>query len=415
MKAFKRYFALALGLALAGTLAHAQTQLAGPYLWVIAPTEDGMNGADAIIIDQLSIATDGAVTEAGVAKDGAKEGDKVGDYAWTSLTLPDNGDINAMLVEGGVTENGAMDRVSSYALIDLESPSAQENVLFSTGSDDAIKVWLNGEVVQEVAANRGRARYQESVRANLKAGSNRVLVKVSEGVGGWGMHFGINADFTAGGVTYERDPVLDSVPGENIAGPWLWMIAMSGGLNGPQAIDVDLLAEASGGAVTEEQIATRGAREGAKVGDLAWTAGNIQTEHSAENPAGNNANDLAVELGFTDNADLNNVGLYGYIVFSVGQRMETVMHVGSDDSVKVWMNGEVVWTNAVGRGASDVQEGFPVTLQAGFNRVLMKVTEGGGGWSFFAAMDESVEFQTSTSVDPAGKAAVSWGALKAQR
>ncbi len=223
------------------------------------------------------------------------------------------------------------------------------------------------------------------------------------------MHLGINADFTAGGVEYMRDPVADSVPGEKITGPWLWMIALSGGLNGPQAIDVDLLAEASGGSVTEEDIANRGAREGAKVGDLAWTAGEISPT------GGNNANELAVALGFTENTDLNNVGLYGYIVFDVGQRMETVMHVGSDDSVKVWLNGEVVWTHAVGRGAGDVQDRFPVTLQAGYNRVLMKVTEGGGGWSFFAAMDEMVEFQTSTSVDPAGKAATSWGALKAQR
>ncbi len=409
MKAFKRYFALALGLALAGTLAHAQTQLSGPYLWVIAPSEDGQSGADAIGIDYLSVATDGAVTEEGVAVNGANEGDQVGDYAWTSISLPDNGDINAMLVEAGVTENAGLNHINSYALIDIDSPRAQENVLLATGSDDSIKVWLNGEVVQEVAANRGRGRYQESVRVNLKAGMNRLLAKVSEGGGGWGMHLGINADFTAGGVEYMRDPVADSVPGEKITGPWLWMIALSGGLNGPQAIDVDLLAEASGGSVTEEDIANRGAREGAKVGDLAWTAGEISPT------GGNNANELAVALGFTENTDLNNVGLYGYIVFDVGQRMETVMHVGSDDSVKVWLNGEVVWTHAVGRGAGDVQDRFPVTLQAGYNRVLMKVTEGGGGWSFFAAMDEMVEFQTSTSVDPAGKAATSWGALKAQR
>lgn len=409
MKAFKRYFALALGLALAGTLAHAQTQLAGPYLWVIAPTEAGQGGANSTDLDQLAAATDGAVTEEGVAKDGAKEGDKVGDYAWTSIALPDNGDINAMLVEAGVTENAAMDHVSSYALIDIEAKSAQENVLFSSGSDDSIKIWLNGEVIHTNAVNRGRGRYTDKVRANLKAGMNRVLVKVSEAGGGWGMHFGINANYTAGGVTYEHDPVLDSVPGDIITGPWLWMIALSGGLNGPQAIDVDLLAEASGGAVTEEDIANRGAREGAKVGDLAWTSGEISAT------GGNNANELAVALGFTENTDLNNVGLYGYIVFDVGQRMETVMHVGSDDSVKVWMNGEVVWTNPAARGAGNVQEGFPVTLQAGYNRVLMKVTEGGGGWSYFAAMDENVEFQTSTSVDPAGKAAVSWGSLKAQR
>ncbi len=207
MKAFKRFFALALGLALAGTLAHAQTQISGPYLWVIAPTEDAQGGAASTDLDQLAAATDGAVTEEGVAKNGANEGDQVGGYAWTSIQLPDNGDINAMLVNAGVTDNAAMDDVSSYALIDLESPSAQENVLLACGSDDSIKIWLNGEVVHKNAVNRGRARYQDKVRVNLKAGTNRVLVKVSEAVDGWGMHFGINAYFTAGGVTYHPEEI----------------------------------------------------------------------------------------------------------------------------------------------------------------------------------------------------------------
>ena len=409
MKTFARYFGLALGMTLAVTWAHAQTQLAGPYLWVLAPTEAGQGGANSIDLDQLAAATDGAVTEQGVADNGAQAGDAVGDYAWFEALLPDNGDINAMAVEAGATENGALDHISSYALIDIEVPQAQDNVLLASGSDDAIKIWLNGEVVHTNAVNRGRARYQDRVRVNLRAGSNRLLVKVSEAGGGWGMHLGVNADFTAGGVNYEKDPVADSTAGDIITGPWLWMIALSGGLDGPGAIDVDLLSDASGGTVTEEDIANRGAREGAAVGDLRWTAGEIAAE------GGNNANDLAVELGFTDNAALNNVGLYGYIVFNVGQRMETVMHVGSDDSVKVWINGEVVWTNPAARGANGVQDAFPITLQAGLNRCLMKVTEGGGGWSYFAALDSMVEFDTQTAVDPAGKSATSWGALKAQR
>ncbi len=212
MKAFKRFFALALGLALAGTLAHAQKQISGPYLWVIAPTEAGQGGANSTDLDQLAAATDGAVTEDDVAANGANEGDQVGGYAWTSIQLPNNGDINAMLVNAGVTDNEDMNDVSAYALINLESPRAQENVLLACGSDDSIKIWLNGKVVHKNAVNRGRGRYQDLVRVNLKAGSNRVLVKVSERTGGWGMHFGVNAEFTAGGVTYHPEEI--SIPDE---------------------------------------------------------------------------------------------------------------------------------------------------------------------------------------------------------
>ena len=38
------------------------------------------------------------------------------------------------------------------------------------------------------------------------------------------------------------------------------------------------------------------------------------------------------------------------------------MLVGSDDAVKVWLNGEVVHQAFVARGANDYQDFFPVTL-----------------------------------------------------
>ena len=63
------------------------------------------------------------------------------------------------------------------------------------------------------------------------------------------------------------------------------------------------------------------------------------------------------------------------------------MRVGSDDAIKVWLNGEVVHNNPVNRGASDFQDVFQVDLVVGDNLLMVKVSERGGGWSMFVGID----------------------------
>ena len=70
-----------------------------------------------------------------------------------------------------------------------------EGVGMAVGSDDSIKVWLNGEVVHTNATNRGRGRWQDEFTVNLVKGDNLLLVKVSERGGGWGMYVGIRGEF----------------------------------------------------------------------------------------------------------------------------------------------------------------------------------------------------------------------------
>ena len=89
---------------------------------------------------------------------------------------------------------GDVNHHSSYALITLESVTAQSNVTMHVGSDDSIKVWLNGEVVHNNPMNRGAVDFQERFEVNLKQGDNLLMVKVSERSGGWSMFVGIEAD-----------------------------------------------------------------------------------------------------------------------------------------------------------------------------------------------------------------------------
>ena len=172
----------------------------GEWLWMIAPTEANQGGQASTDIDSLAVASNDDVTEEDVAMNGAAEGDEVGDYAWTLGALPANGDINAMLVELGVTENADFNDVTSYALITLVSEEDVEGAMIGVSSDDSVKVWLNGEEVHNNPVNRGRGgatSFQDSFAVNLVKGDNLLLIKVSERGGGWGMYAGISAPVEA--------------------------------------------------------------------------------------------------------------------------------------------------------------------------------------------------------------------------
>jgi HEAT repeat protein len=56
--------------------------------------------------------------------------------------------------------------------------------------------------------------------------------------------------------------------------------------------------------------------------------------------------------------------------------------VGSDDGVKVWLNGTLVHSNPVQRGLVPGEDLVDITLQQGWNRLVLKVVNGSGGWGF---------------------------------
>lgn len=56
--------------------------------------------------------------------------------------------------------------------------------------------------------------------------------------------------------------------------------------------------------------------------------------------------------------------------------------VGSDDGVKVWLNGTLVHSNPALRGLVPGEDQVDVTLQQGWNRLVLKVVNASGGWGF---------------------------------
>jgi len=62
------------------------------------------------------------------------------------------------------------------------------------------------------------------------------------------------------------------------------------------------------------------------------------------------------------------------------------LEIGSDDGIKVWLNGQVVHANNVIRAVAPAQDNVEVTLKQGWNQLLLKVTQGGGEWSVCARL-----------------------------
>ena len=80
---------------------------------------------------------------------------------------------------------GRQDYKAAYAFCHIYSAKEQE-VHFLLGSDDAVKVWVNGELVHSNYVARGVKRGEDKFGVKLNKGLNRVLLKVTEGVNEWG-------------------------------------------------------------------------------------------------------------------------------------------------------------------------------------------------------------------------------------
>ncbi len=60
------------------------------------------------------------------------------------------------------------------------------------------------------------------------------------------------------------------------------------------------------------------------------------------------------------------------------QAQKATLQLGSDDGVKVWLNGKQIHANNAARGVTADEDKVAVSLQQGVNELLLKVTNGGG-------------------------------------
>ncbi len=569
----------------------AGPKIEGPWVWMIASTERNLGPKAASSgRDWLAAASGGSVTEQQIVTQGAIVGNAVGNKVWTLGKIASTGgnNIAEMVNAIGLGQgNDIIDYHVAYGSISLDSPREQNTTMYA-GSDDSVKVWLNGVLVHNNPAQRGAIDYQENFSVTLKRGRNILVVAVYNGDGGWSGFFGFENDavyslapssvtqvvhmpdanlgsavrdvlglgpnvpitrqamqrltrlevrdsqiknltglehatqltklylynhqirdltplselarlrhlgldgnqisnidplsnltklevlwlnynqisnidplsnltklgilgFDGNQVSnidslsnltkletlrFSRNQIRDISPleglvnletlklagnpiqdlsplrtllsrnpnldldihldaGPKIEGPWVWMIASTERNLGPKAASSgkDWLAAASGGSVTEQQIATHGATVGDAVGNKVWTLGKIASTD------GNNITEMVNAIGLGQGYDIDYHVAYGSISLDSPREQNTTMYVGSDDSVKVWLNGVLVHNNPADRWARDYQEKFSVTLKQGRNILVVAVYNGLGYWSgFFGFENDAVYNLASTSV-----------------
>jgi hypothetical protein len=64
-----------------------------------------------------------------------------------------------------------------------------------------------------------------------------------------------------------------------------------------------------------------------------------------------------------------------------GEDQEALLEMGSDDGIKVWLNGKIVHANNSIRPCTPGSDKAKIKLKPGANDLLVKVTQGGGEWS----------------------------------
>ncbi len=74
---------------------------------------------------------------------------------------------------------------AAYAFTTIDWPRT-EPLLIKAGSDDSIAIWVNGKLVHDHYIPRGVTPDSDKVPVTFQKGTNRILVKIGQGSGGWG-------------------------------------------------------------------------------------------------------------------------------------------------------------------------------------------------------------------------------------
>ena len=175
--------------------------------------------------------------------------------------------------------------------------------------------------------------------------------------------------------------------GPKIEGPWLWVLVPEADIRStvvgklehptddPSQTFRYLLAEASGGKVTELKVSTHGATEGNPVGNNVWYSDKIP-------PTGRNNIGEVLTPEVAAGPFVPGV-IYGCVVLYSPRQQEVIFFAGNDGGGKAWLNGALVHEKLGGARGTDYQHFVPVTLKEGVNVLLVATRTGGNGfWGF---------------------------------
>jgi hypothetical protein len=230
------------------------------------------------------------------------------------------------------------------------------------GSDDGTKVWVNGELVFANNVQRGVAPNQESYEIQVRRGWNEVMVKVTQNVMGWGLCFrvcdvdGSSLDdicFDTHGAGKPARKLQDELERyRGYIGQWERSPVYTA--EGKQATDLfDMV-------FPPEETAA---------GEVVWTPIPGGTDY---------ARPWLVDLKSQVDGDQRVAFLRTAV--RPPEPGDYVLEIGTDDGVKVFVNGELLHGHNAVRGIAPAQERVRVRLDADWNTIMLKVTQSTLGW-----------------------------------
>lgn len=255
------------------------------------------------------------------------------------------------LVNNGISDLSALKNLTNLTILNLDANLIQD-VSPLSGLTRLDVLYLENNVISDVSELSGLTNLERLDLRNNAISDFSPLSDLSENTF---VRMVGNPGFPAGG--------------QKITGPWLWAIVPGTRLDAR----TDFLARATGTAATEIKVATNGATAGKAVGESTWTW------HTLSPAGGNNINQMTESLGWGTGEEIYDHIVYGSVILDSPREQQTTMFVGSSDSVKVWLNGELVHQAFVNRGANDFEEFVPVTLKQGQNALLVALDNHGHG------------------------------------
>lgn len=128
-----------------------------------------------------------------------------------------------------------------------------------------------------------------------------------------------------------------------------------------------------------------------ELGRMGWNGPGPDYERSFEGKQGSQASwrlvgDLANKrhsLNDSDDSELINY-VCAYLHTTITSELDQVLELtgGSDDGLRMWLNGNLIEDNDVPRGLSPEGDSYRLELKAGVNHLLVKIGQGEGGWEF---------------------------------
>lgn len=110
-----------------------------------------------------------------------------------------------------------------------------------------------------------------------------------------------------------------------------------------------------------------------------------------------NSKNVVDLLRFYQGVKNENVVAYAYTIINRKEFGRVYLTIGTDDGVKVWVNGKMVHRNLRQRGLTLDEDLVNADMNAGDNYLLLKIQQGAGGWGYAVRLLENAnQFNTIT-------------------